>query len=91
MSVLIDSAPGERIFLILFLKDAQYSKWVRSPIFDFSKLPEVRKLSVFVVFLQYIERIEPLNPPFECFLNLENCRKYLFRVRLMNPQMFEYI
>ena len=45
----------------------------------------------FVVFLQYIEKIEPLNPPFECFLNLENCRKYLFRVRLMNPQMFEYI
>ena len=60
----IDSAPGERIFLILFLKEAEYSKWVQAPIFEFSKLPEVRRLSVFMVFLQYIEEIKLLSPPF---------------------------
>ena len=41
--VRIDSAPGERIFLILFLKEAEYSKWVQAPIFEFRKLLEVRK------------------------------------------------
>ena len=66
--VRIDSAPGERIFLILFLKEAEYSKWVQAPILEFSKLPEVRRLSVFMVFLQYIEEIKLLNPPFSMIL-----------------------
>ena len=76
--VRIDSAPGERIFLILFLKEAEYSKWAQAPIFEFRKLPKVRKLSVFMIFLQYIEEIEPLNPHFCMFFEFENGPAHLF-------------
>ena len=52
-------------------------------ILEFTGSPEIVG---FCGFSSIYWKIEPLNPPFECFLNLENCRKYLFRVRLMNPQ-----